>query len=277
MQLPKKKFLRDTAILAGVILLCLFIPKTFRKAGQNLFDEFRAPIDAVPSQLQDLEKFWQLHSNSKRALIEAGRDLARLNAAYKNKITENKFLQERLSRYESLLKIPSFDAYDPMVARVIRRDVNAWWQQIVIRRGYLDGVKEGYAVIYSGGVVGRVTEVNAYTSIVELLSSRGFRMAAYIEGCPNPVIYQGWGSSAFHSAYGEISAVQQHLIATKENPLKVYTSSLAGTFPEGIYIGSVSKLSFDDDSLFKTGIVDLSKELSDLREVLVLIPIEIKK
>ena len=43
----------------------------------------------------------------------------------------------------------------------------------------------------SGGVVGRVSEVHAYTADVELISSPGVRLAAVIEGETQPISYQG--------------------------------------------------------------------------------------
>ena len=90
--------LRNVAVFAAAVLLCLFAPTAFRNSAGGLFEEFRAPLDAIPSQLGDLEKFWSLSSNSKRDLIEAGRDLARLNSAYELKMRENLILRDRLSR-----------------------------------------------------------------------------------------------------------------------------------------------------------------------------------
>lgn len=231
-------------------------------------------MDYVPSQLKDLQTFWSLHSNSKRSLIEAGRDLARLNAFLESKVVQNSELSAKLKRYEAILSIPEGAMFKGEVARVARRDINAWWQQLIVRKGSLSGIREGYAVIYKDGVVGRIKEVNLYTSVVELVSSRDFRMAAHFEGDDRPVIYQGIGEKSFHEAEGEVTDVHSDLKASALHPARLVTSSLAGTFPEGLLIGTVSKLWLDGDGIFKSGIVDLSCDLAAIEEVLILVPIE---
>lgn len=267
--------MRNAAIFAALFIACVFLPPWLRKAGSGIFDEFRAPIDVLPAALGDLEKYWALNSNSKKALLEAGRDLARLNASYQLKNMENSVLREKLARYENFFRIPSYDKYRMEVARVARRDISAWWQIMVIRKGSAHGIKEGCAVISSGGVVGRISKVGAYTSVVELVSSSKFRMATYIEGENRPVIYQGAGAVTFHEACGEVTDVPIDVSAySNGRPLRLWTSSLAGTFPDGLLIGEVKTLSLDSDGVFKSGMVLLSGELSSLREVAVLVPIE---
>lgn len=182
MRLRKFTEVRNLAIFACAVLACLFAPTAVRNSAERAFEEFRAPIDAIPSQLSDLEKFWSLSSRSKRELIEAGRDLARLNSAYELKLLENESLRNRVSRLENILNLPSQEKFKAEVARVCRRDISAWWQHITIRKGKRHGIREGYAVVYGGGVVGRVVKADAYTSVVELVGSRKFRMAAHVAG-----------------------------------------------------------------------------------------------
>ena len=188
MRLRKFTEVRNLAIFACAVLACLFAPTAVRNSAERAFEEFRAPIDAIPSQLSDLEKFWSLSSRSKRELIEAGRDLARLNSAYELKLLENESLRNRVSRLENILNLPSQEKFKAEVARVCRRDISAWWQHITIRKGKRHGIREGYAVVYGGGVVGRVVKADAYTSVVELVGSRKFRMAAHVAGEDRPII-----------------------------------------------------------------------------------------
>ncbi len=269
----RTKTIRDLAIFIGVLLFCLIAPNFIRTIAGDAFAEFSAPVDAIPSQMGDLQSYWEIHSYSKRDLIEAGRDLARLNASYTNLVSENEVLKDKVKRYEILLNLPSPMQFHSLVARVVRRDISAWWQQIVIRRGSLDSVRVGDAVISRYGVVGRVVETTLHTSVVELVSSPSFRMAAYFEGSKTPVIYTGVQSRAFRTFSGFVSDAPTTFNPSEKNPLRLYTSALAGTFPEGIYIGEVEELNLDSDAIFKTGKVYLPRELYDLREVVVLIPL----
>lgn len=273
MRLRKFTEVRNLAIFACAVLACLFAPTAVRNSAERAFEEFRAPIDAIPSQLSDLEKFWSLSSRSKRELIEAGRDLARLNSAYELKLLENESLRNRVSRLENILNLPSQEKFKAEVARVCRRDISAWWQHITIRKGKRHGIREGYAVVYGGGVVGRVVKADAYTSVVELVGSRKFRMAAHVAGEDRPIIYQGAGAVSMQSAQGEVFDAPADLSASASSPLKLVTSSLAGSFPEGVLIGEIVSLETEPDGIFKSGKVRLLRGLASLREVAVLIPV----
>ena len=273
MRLRKFTEVRNLASFACAVLACLFAPTAVRNSAERAFEEFRAPIDAIPSQLSDLEKFWSLSSRSKRELIEAGRDLARLNSAYELKLLENESLRNRVSRLENILNLPSQEKFKAEVARVCRRDISAWWQHITIRKGKRHGIREGYAVVYGGGVVGRVVKADAYTSVVELVGSRKFRMAAHVAGEDRPIIYQGAGAVSMQSAQGEVFDAPADLSASASSPLKLVTSSLAGSFPEGVLIGEIVSLETEPDGIFKSGKVRLPRGLASLREVAVLIPV----
>jgi len=265
--------IRNLAIFAVLLGVCLFAPSALRDGAKGVFEQFRAPVDSLSSQFSDLAAFWSMASNSKRDLIEAGRDLARLNAGFQVKNLESDSLKMQIGRLEKILGMPSYEKFKPEVARVCRRDVNAWWQRLVIRKGSAHGIKKGYAVICASGVVGRIAEVGADTSVVELVSSRQFRMAARAEGDERPIIYQGAGSLSMHAAKGEISDVPADLSASPSKPLRLFTSSLAGSFPDGVLIGEVVSLKPEPDGIFKSGSVRLAKGLSSVREVSVLIPI----
>ena len=274
MALRKFTAVRNIAIFAGVLAACLLAPAVVRHYTGKAFEEFRAPLDAIPSQLNDLEKFWDLRMNySKSELIEVGRDLARLNAGYAIKLTENEALKSRVESLEKILSLPGEEKFKMEVARVARRDINAWWQHLIIRKGAAHGIREGYAVIYGGGVVGRVVKANTYTSVVELVSSRGFRMAAHFLGEDRPVIYQGAGSLSFQDARGEVRDVPADLKASTLKPLQLVTSPLAGSFPDGILRGDVIDLTLEPDGIFRSGTVRLPRTLGGVREVAVLIPV----
>lgn len=265
------KSIRNVAIFALVLLVCLFLPKSIKSFSEKSFDEFRAPIEALPSQMSDLQKYWSLRGNSKRTLIEVSRDLARLNATYELKILELDSLRSEISRLERFFQLPSYDKYKMEVARVVKRDINAWWQRITLRKGSIHGIKKGYAVIYGGGIVGRVAEVGLYTCEVDLVSSRDFRIACHIKGDDRPIIYQGLGGVSLKSSGGEIRDVPADV--DEKSASILVTSSLAGSFPDGIMIGEISSLKLDSDEIFKSGRVRLNPELSAIKEAAILIPV----
>lgn len=261
-------------IALGVFLIAWWLVPTFVKSFLRVsFTEFQAPAWIATSYLDDLEGFWARRSHSKLELIEAGQELARRKAGYEVLVQRTQSLEAEVARLESILDLPSRRTFRYEIARVIRRDLNAWWQQVVIRKGRDHDVPVGAAVIFAGGVVGRVVEVNAFTSRVELVTSPNFRMAATFEDDDRPVVYQGRGQVGFGTPVGEVQDAPQDLMASSQNPLRLVSTGLGGTFPPGLTIGTVSWLEPGNTGIFQAGAVLLDERLLHLHEVAVLVPI----
>jgi rod shape-determining protein MreC len=261
-------------VALGVFLVAWWVlpvgVKAFLKAS---FDEFQAPAWVASSYLEDLEGFWARRMHSKRELELAGQEIARAKSYYEFNAQRVETLQAEIKRLEAILDLPSRREYRYEVARVIRRDLSAWWQHLILRKGRDHDIPEGAAVVFSGGVVGRVIEVNAFTSRVELVTSPNFRMAAQFEGDPRPVVYQGVAQSGFGDPVGRVSDAPQDLVASTNEPLQLVSTHLGGTFPPGIAIGEVVWLEPGSTGIFQAGEVALDPDLLSLHEVAVLIPL----
>lgn len=271
-----KQFLRSgkLLVLAGFMaFLGIYLHPSINLFIRNTFFEFQAPAWHALSQFKDLEEFWFRRAHSKNDLIEAGIALARLNAAYELRLQQYDNLREDVQRLEAFFEMPSLPQYRYEVARVARRDINAWWQRIIIRKGHHHGIEEGMAVVYSGGVVGRVVEVHAYLSAIELVSSPNFRMVAHFEGDNRPVTYQGRENHGFGDPFGSAYNVPMDVDPNPTEPLRLSSSRLGGVFPDGLTIGYVSSFEPSRGGLFQRGKVTLDERLCSIREVAVLIPI----
>lgn len=273
--MPSNRFdqARPFFTLGLVIVAWLVLPvavKTFTRAS---FFEFTAPIATAASYARDLQEYWGLRLHSNDELIEAGRDLARINASYSLSVQQNAELQAQLERLESLLRMPPFASYRSESARVVRRDFSGWWQTLTIRKGRNHGIPVGAPVVFTGGVVGRVIEVRAYTAEVELISSPGIRIAAVVEGDDRPMSFQGGINPTFGAAKATIEFVPLDIYASASLPKRLVTSGLGGVFPGGLSLGTIAKLEPSTDGLFKSGEVQLDPALSRLSEVTVLVPL----
>ncbi|MGB0416434.1 MAG: rod shape-determining protein MreC [Coraliomargarita sp.] len=229
------------------------------------------------SYLNDLQDFWARRSHSKVELIQAGKELERSKARYQVMSQRYETLESEVDRLESLLNMPSRREFRNEVARIIRRDQSAWWSRLIVRKGRDYGITEGAAVIFAGGVVGRVVEVHAFTSRIDLITSPNFRISAEFEGDQRPVTYQGVTQSSFADPYGAVLDAPQDLVANSHDPLRLVTTSLGGTFPAGLAIGTVPWLEPGSTGIFQTGEVQLDKRLLNLREVTILIPLSQKE
>lgn len=264
---------RPFLILLIAFAAWLVLPAVFKRFARLSFFEFQAPIDVTAGRMRDLQNYWSLRTRTKNDLIEAGQQLSRLNASYELSIRKNATLEAEVARLEELLRLPSFNDYRSEPARVLRRDYNAWWQRLVIRKGSMHGITAGSPVIFVGGVVGRVTEVGAYTSVVDLVSNPSLRLAACIEGDSRPVSYQGAGARSLARAGGMVEFVPLDILAGATDPRRLVTSGLGGVFPPGLSIGLVTTLEPGSDGLFKSGPVLLDPRLASVNEVTVLVPI----
>jgi rod shape-determining protein MreC len=252
----------------------LVLPVVFKSFLRVSFFEMQAPVDTAVSYARGLQDFWAQHNHSKAELIEAGRDLARLNAAYELKVQENAALHTEIGHLEGLLRLPSFENYRAEPARVARRDFSSWWQRLIIRKGSNYGLTVGAPVIFTGGVVGRVSEVHAYTAVVDLISSPEVRLAATLEDDTRPISYQGALTTSFGPARGVVDYVPLDILLLPDQTKRLVTSGLGGVFPPGLVIGTLTEVSASADGLFKTGEVQLDPRLAELTEVTVLVPLE---
>lgn len=264
---------RPFVTLAIIIVVWLVVPTAVKTVARASFFEFTAPVAVAASRARDLQEYWGLRLHSEHDLIEAGRDLARLNASYEFGVQQNAELRAEITRLESLLRLPSLPAYRYEHARVARRDFSGWWQRIVIRKGRNFGLIAGAPVVFTGGVVGHVTEVHATTAVVELISSPNVRLAGAIEGDPRMVSFQGGINPTFGPPMGVVESLPLDVIVTPNSPKRLVTSAYGGVFPPGLTIGLVIRSTGGSEGLFQSGDVKLDERLGSLTEVTVLVPV----
>ncbi len=273
--MPSQRFDQARPFLTlGVVLAAwLILPVVIKGFMRVSFFELQAPVTVSASYLRDLQEYWSLRVHSKHALIAAGRDLARANSAFELASQQNTELLAEVRRLETLLRVPPLTEYRFEHARVARRNFSGWWQQLVIRKGRNHGIPIGAPVVFTGGVVGRVTEVYAYTAVVELISSPTLRLAGVVEGDSRPVSFQGGINPTLGPARAIIEFVPLDIFASPGAPKRLVTSGLGGVFPGGLTLGQVVKIEPSTDGLFKTGEVQLDPRLGELTEVTVLVPL----
>ncbi len=256
--------------LAVVLLLWVVLPPIVKQFGQGFFYELQAPAWIAGSFVRDVQDFWTFRMKSKQEMIEDNLDMARLRASYRYRLQEKEALEAQIRRLEALFQLPSLPEYKAEVSRIARRDINAWWQQITVRKGRNFEIPVGAPVIFSRGVVGKVRSVHLNTSIIDLITSPNIRLAAVFEGDERPVLYQGVVSGPFSQPGGSVSNVPTDIQIEEDQPRRLITSGFGGVFPAGLTIGWVHSLQASSDGLFQSGRVELDPDLHILREVAVL-------
>ncbi|MCH6257149.1 rod shape-determining protein MreC [Puniceicoccaceae bacterium K14] len=267
-------YYRPLLILSATLFAWLILPVFIKSLLKTSFYEFQAPVSVGASYMGNLQDYWASKTHSKKDLFEAGQNLARLNAGYELAIVENNALKGEITRLENLLQLPSRPNYRYEIARVVSRDFNSWWQRIEIRKGSIHGIRRGDAVVFTGGVVGRVSEVGRSTAIIDLLSNGRLRMAAIIEGDNRPMSFRGAGAKTFASPNGFAEFVPSDVkITDPERPPRLITSGMGGIFPPGLHIGYITKLTPGANGMFNDADIQLDNRLMGISEVAVLIPL----
>ncbi len=97
-------------------------------------------------------------------------------------------------RLRSLLELQGRGGRE-LAAAVISRQEGGWWQQLVIGRGELQGLRPGMAVTAPGGLIGRIASVTPTTASVTLLTDPGSRVGVWVGRVRSHGLLTGIGTS----------------------------------------------------------------------------------
>ena len=259
--------------LLGLLVLWIVIPIGIKRTLHKPFYEFQAPSWEALSWMRDLQDYWTYRTYTHGELIQKGRDLARLNGAYRLKIMENETLRQENHRLEQLLGLPRQPGFRYEIARVTHRQMGTWWHEMIVRKGADYNIPEGAGVVYAGGVVGKVQKVYEGTSVIRLITSPNFRMVATFQGDSQPLFIQGWqNNEQFAIPEGRVRNVPVSLKVSENNPGMLISSRLGGVFPSGLPIGTVQHLEQSPSGIFQEGAVTFPTDLYHLNEVAILVP-----
>ena len=122
-----------------------------------------------------------------------------------------------------------------IVAPVVGRSADNWWNQITLGKGSSDGVKENFIVMGSGGVVGRIIRVTDRTSRVLLISDPTSQVGGGI------ISNRQMGSMRGRD---QNSAVMEFFDDVPEVKIgdEVTTSAYSQLFPSGLPVGIVESV-----------------------------------
>lgn len=173
-------------------------------------------------------------------------------------------LQELTIQNQQLKQLANYSAAVPakgILAPIVLRSADNWWQQVVIGRGSTDGIAIDHIVVGIGGVVGRVVSVAPHTSRVLLVSDPNSRMGVLISRSRNVGTLQGTRAN---------QAVLQFF--DKRPNVKVgdvvSTSPFSQLFPAGLGVGKVIDLNLNK-SPAPEAIVEFTAPLANLEWVTV--------
>lgn len=182
----------------------------------------------------------------------------------------NAELEQELKELKEELNIEHvLTDYTYQNATVVNRNTNYWYNTITIDKGKNSGLENGMVVINSQGLIGKVINVNNFTSDVRLLttSDTNNKISVSITNGDNKVIglINGYSISDNTIEVEGVSNTEEVKVGDM-----VYTSGLGGIFPSGILVGTVTSISTDSFGLAKVINVKPSVKFDDINYVSVL-------
>jgi rod shape-determining protein MreC len=176
-------------------------------------------------------------------------------------------LQEQASEADALRALLGAARQQPenryLVAQVIGRDTNPFLHYLILDQGSDAGIRRGMPVVNEKGLVGRITEVSATASKVQLIIDPNSVINARIQESRAEGILQGQSTGTLQMIY-----IPQDATVTVGEI--VVTSGLGGGFPPEILIGRVVSVHRRDYELYQTAVIEPRNDFSRLEMVLII-------
>ncbi|MFE4104867.1 rod shape-determining protein MreC [Almyronema epifaneia] len=148
-----------------------------------------------------------------------------------------------------------------VVAAVIGRSADHWWQQVTLARGSQAGIRVGYVVTGPGGLVGRIVSVTPNTSRALLISDPTSRVGVKVSRSRAMGYMRGQSSNrVVMEFFDKLPDVKPGDVVT--------TSSYSRLYPKDVPIGRIESLDLTK-SPAPEAVIQLSSPISALEWVMV--------
>ena len=269
-----KKFLENKKLLSAfvivIVILSILGGSVSLRNKRNtplLIQSFGNDVVGVGARIVDIPLGWvsgglnNVHSilttqSENDHLKSQVTNLGQTNARNSTLEAENKQLRSALKLKDTL------SGYSMVDASVISRSSDTWSDLLVINKGSSAGIQKNMAVMCGGGVIGRIVEVNAASSKVELITTT--------DKSANRFSVQATASNG-KSVHGIITVDSDGSLAFTQvvdsrklkQGTRVYTSGMGGNSPKGLLIGTVATTTRDSFGLSDLIKINPAGELND--------------
>ncbi len=221
-----------------------------------------APFDFVKTKLTEIKEKDNLYKKYKK--------LQNKESQINNVISQNENLENEVKKLKEQLELNTILSDKVFLnATVVTRNVGYWYEEITIDKGKKNGIEKDMAVINSKGLIGKITKVSNYSSNVKLLSNSNMsdKISVKIK-IDDGYVYGLISKYDSKTNTYTVEGISQNVDIPKG--ANVVTTGMGATFPSGIEVGSVNKITTDNFDLSKVVEVKASVNFNDLDYVTVL-------
>jgi rod shape-determining protein MreC len=239
---PEASLINETAHL---------IASPFQRA--NIW--FSKYFEELESYFVQLEELKEENQSLKKQILNLNNDLNALNETVAR--SSSQFLQLNLANsypkpviFGDILGIST----DPLT--------RVWWLNL----GVQDGIQVKQPVAVAEGLVGRVQNVSAKQSTIQIILDQRSRF---------PVLVQRTRSRGIVAGTGNGIEIRQVLIRDElKIGDRIITSGLSQLFPKGLFVGEIKEIVQSENQLFQTAVLEPGVDFSRLESVGIL-PLEL--
>jgi len=201
-----------------------------------------APLKGLDSISENISSHVNLYENYSKLKIE--------NENLKNNISESDFLELENTQLRKLIDEQVTSTSNLVSARVMLDKQSPYLNSLIINVGNNKDIKNGMAVLDGKNFIGRIVDVNFFSSRVLLITDLNSKIPIITEPSAYHAILSGHGENPLSLEY----LPENHSVLDGH---KVYTSGKEGIFSPGIPIGEVK---------VEKGIINVSP-FSDLSQI----------
>ena len=196
---------------------------------------------------------------NERLLFEIGR----LSKERNELLEKNKYFE----RIEKLVGNVDESARTIITAKVIGRDATQWSKMVFIDKGADHQIKENLVVMNDAGIVGHIIHVSARVSKVLLITDSRSAVDSLFQESRETGVTVGTGQDVCKMKFVPIAA-------DVNIGDRIVSSGLGGIFPKGLMVGVVVDIVKKKRDLFQNITVAPSAGLSQMEEVVVILPVQ---
>jgi rod shape-determining protein MreC len=236
---------------------------------------FYKPASSVAGFFKDLANMRTVYQENEELRIAMGHytrdrlkynDMEQVNEQLQKALN---FTEEQKNRYN----------YGSRIAQVISANSDPNSRTINIDIGENAGIKPGMAVTSQEGLVGVVSHVSSYTSTVNLLTSMDAN-----DPTSNAIAATAVGKEKVFGmieSYDPKTGMLKMTKISEDSDIKendeIISSGIINNFPKYMRIGEVKKVEVGEYGLTRTAIIKPYASFLDWKELIVIIPPEVKK
>ena len=182
------------------------------------------PFKSFDNIAEYLDEHINLYNNYSKLKIE--------NSELKNNISKSDFLELENTQLRKLIDEQVSSSSNLVSARIMLDKQSPYLNSLIINTGGNKNIKNGMAVLDGKNFIGRIVDVNFFSSRVLLVSDLNSKIPVISEPSAHHAILTGHGENVLSLEY----LPENHNIRDGD---KVYTSGKEGIFSPGIPVGVV--------------------------------------